>query len=146
MEKLDNLITKLEGVRDTLIETIADTIKMNEGTILELNFGDQLYDEGMDRNGVPLRPPYAPRTIRYKRKKGQPTNRVTLRDTGRFHESFYIEYRPDSFLINAKDAVTPHLKERYGPAILGLADQSVEYVIDELITPALQENIKSIWK
>lgn len=44
---------------------------------------------------------YADSTIDIKRKKNQPTNRVTLRDTGEFYDSWGIEATDEAFIITS---------------------------------------------
>lgn len=55
----------------------------------------QLFNEGVE--GFT----YAESTIDIKRKKNQPTNRVTLRDTGEFYDSWQIEATDEAFIITS---------------------------------------------
>lgn len=56
-----------------------------------MNAEEQLFEQGINRLGVDIMDyaPYSPLTIAIKEEKGQPTNRVTLRDTGDFEASFF---------------------------------------------------------
>lgn len=126
---------------------ISEVIKDNEVLIIELNTEEQLYEEGINILGVKIDDyaPYQPETIYYKRERGQPTNRVTLRDEGDFHNSFYLEIGKEQFEIKASDEKTEQLKKKYGK-ILGLTDENVNelriYVLDFLLNK-LNETVRS---
>lgn len=63
----------------------------NDAYIVDMNAEEQLFEQGINRLGVDIMDyaPYSPLTIAIKEEKGQPTNRVTLRDTGDFEASFF---------------------------------------------------------
>lgn len=63
----------------------------NDAYIVDMNAEEQLVEQGINRLGVDIMDyaPYSPLTIAIKEEKGQPTNRVTLRDTGDFEASFF---------------------------------------------------------
>jgi hypothetical protein len=112
-------------------EVINTAIRYNEEEIIALNTEGQLFERGIDSWPRKIEPRYALRTIIDKKDKGQPTDRVTLRDTGRFHENFRITYNSDNIEISAlptpRDGIdlTQHLQERYGTLIFGLTPQNV---------------------
>ena len=120
-------------------EVINAAIRFNEDEIIALNTEDQLYKRGIDSWPRQIKPGYAIRTIRDKQDKRQPTDRVTLRDTGEFHGNFKITYNKDSIQFGAlptyRDGIdlTEHLRERYGELIFGLTPVN---------TKKLQEIIK----
>lgn len=113
-------------------KVVLDAVRNFEKLVLDLNRNAQLFKAGRNGEGLRITPAYAPETVRIKRKKGQPTNRVTLRDTGDFHGSFIVEYDVDQFTIYAEDPKTRFLVERYGPEILGLDDDSVQTLIQKI--------------
>ena len=86
--------------------------------------------------------PYTPYTIEVKTIKGQPTDRVTLRDTGEFHESFYIEASDTQFVIKAHDWKTEKLIRTYGREILGLTRENLNELIHSYIYPELLSKAK----
>lgn len=105
--------------------------------IIELN-QDQLYDLGEDSKGNKLwsfspSMPYSPYTIKIKQAKGQPTDRLTLRDTGAFYKSFTVEVEGTSIVLDAdgrkKDT---NLFSKYGIDILGLNDQNMAIFLERL--------------
>ncbi len=129
---------------------IFEVIKNDKGIqkeILDLNRWAQLYDKGINSDGVSLsavRPNggYTSFTINIKRKKNQRTDHVTLRDSGEFYNSFKINASNDFFEIDAdpnKD--TTNLFDEWGEDILGLTDAS-KSILSRLLIPLLQENLK----
>jgi hypothetical protein len=127
------LRSKIEPLEDFLKNTdqvILGLVKGDEDLVLDLNRDEQLYDEGQDATGRPITPRYTPFTVSIKRLKGQPTDRVTLKDTGAFYRSFDINYGPDYFEIVSKDRKTRKLQKKYGDQILGLDPDSLQLIID----------------
>ena len=146
MDKLDALITSLKELDTSIIDTIKQVIQDNAVIIEEMNTVVQLDEEGVNRLGVKISSyaPYSPMTISIKREKGQPTSRVTLRDTGEFHKSFYIEFHPDGFEIKASDWKANVLTKEYGPEIFGLTDENFNDLAINYIAPAIEDLFKSI--
>ena len=145
----------LEELRDRVVELneglasgkfIRRIILDNEAYIIDMNAQEQLYERGINRLGVKIShyAPYAPLTIEIKKAKGQPTNRVTLRDEGDFESSFYIEAGDTQFEIRASDPKTEELIKKYGRQILGLTDENLEELIWNYIYPELLDKAKSI--
>lgn len=137
MRALVDLISKLRGLDELIAEAIRQTIESNEAIILDMNTESQLYEKGIRRDGQKITPGYGPLTIQIKRVQGQPTNRVTLRDTGDFQEEFFIHYTPDGFEIKSGDWKAPMLKQHYGDEIMGLTDENyrdlaINYVLPEI--------------
>lgn len=145
----------LEELRDRVVELneglasgkfIRRIILDNEAYIIYMNAQEQLYERGINRLGVKISDyaPYAPLTIEIKKAKGQPTNRVTLRDEGDFESSFYLEVGDTQFEIRASDPKTEELIKKYGRQILGLTDENLEELIWNYIYSELLDKAKSI--
>ena len=124
---------------------VRDIIDSGEVTafIIVANAEEQLFEQGINRLGVDIMDyrPYTPLTIAIKKEKGQPTNRVTLRDEGDFHSSFYLEVGDTQFEIKAADFKTEDLIKKYGRQILGLTNENIaeliwQYVYPDLLTKA----------
>lgn len=103
-------------------ELMQKIVTDNEKLICDMNAISQLYDKGENANGVDIWSymPYRPFTIEIKNQKGQPANRVTLRDTGVFQQSFYLETTRTKFAITSDDDKTDELVDKYGADIFGL--------------------------
>lgn len=143
MKLIDDLLARVQEFERGLSsgQYLMEIVEDNEPYICDMNSEQQLFEQGVNRLGVSIMDyqPYRPLTIEYKRAKGQPYNRVTLRDTGDFHASFYVEATADKFEIKASDSKTPDLVKKYGKQILGLTDENKNELTWEYIYPDLIE-------
>ncbi len=80
---------------------------------------EQMYD-GINSEGLAIEPEYKPFTVQMKESKGQPSTRVTLKDTGSFYEEMYADPRGDKMYIDSKDSKSNELQEKYGDEIFGI--------------------------
>lgn len=119
--------------------------------VIELNTQNQLFEKGIDSEGVSLDSiggGYAPATVFIKtneRTPSQPVDRITLKDTGEFYESFRVLPQSDGILITAetlKDG--KDLQIRWGADILGLTEESKKMLIFNLIPLLINEAKKKI--
>lgn len=147
MKLINDLKKKVEAFNEGLTSGtfIARLIQEFEPEICDMNSENQLYERGVNNLGVEIMDymPYRPKTIEIKEIKGQPTDRVTLRDEGDFHGSFFLQIYADKFEIRASDEKTEWLMKKYGRQILGLtpdnqAELAGEYIYPELLTKARQ--------
>lgn len=134
---------------DQLALEIAQQDKFQD-LVIELNTREQLFDKGEDSQGVKLvgknivvDGSYSPTTIKIKRAKGQPTNRITLSDTGEFYASFVIKPFKGGFTIDADDEKPDHdLFDEFGEDIVGLNDENLQTIIN-FFRDAILEKINS---
>ena len=138
---LDSKIAALESWQREAERNVIAEVKQFERYILRSNTEEQLYRRGQDSEGNEITPSYTPFTVQIKLSKGQPTDRVTLLDTGQFHASFYVDWKDTEFEIYARDVLTPKLAGKYGPEIFGLDDNSQQDLIDNLREP-LADNLR----
>lgn len=126
-----NLTYRLRRFRDDIPSLLEEIIRDKEDVIVSAIVDDQLYRRGITgkEKKIMSYAPYAPRTIKAKKKKGQPTTRVTLRDTGAFHESAYIVFDQDGFYITSSDSKTEDLKQKYGDEIFRLTDKNLTRIL-----------------
>ena len=141
MNKIDNLITRLKKFDANFDNEVIEATKLSEAEIIDYNV-EQL-DNGINGDGTDIEPPYTAKTIQIKRFKRQPTNRVTLKDTGDFHDSFFVVWNVDKFYLSASDEKTDKLERKYSRYIFGLTDNNLQDVID-LVKPDLIERFKKI--
>lgn len=127
---------------------VRDIIDSGEVTafIIDANAEEQLFEQGINRLGVDIMDyrPYTPLTIAIKKEKGQPTNRVTLRDEGDFHSSFYLEVGDTQLEIKAADFKTEDLIKKYGRQILGLTNENIAELIWQYVYPDLLNKAKKM--
>ncbi len=111
-----------------------------EPQILNLN-RSQMF-EGKDAFSRDIQPDYKPSTKRRKRKKGQPTNRVTYRDKGDHYDQMIIEYMTGRAEITSTVNHAKYLKSRSGnDDYYGLTEESLSKIRD-LVNPLLVERYK----
>ena len=73
---------------------------------------------GKDSSNTKMSPPYAKSTKKRKARKGQPTNRITLKDAGDFHASITAKAERDALVLGSERNVkgfelAQWLDERY---------------------------------
>lgn len=139
-----NLKKRFEGFEANINETVSQALQDNEDWLIDLNAFFQLYEKGVNALGVEIASyePYSMYTVSIKGMLGQPADRVTLKDTGDFHDSFYVIYREDEFEITASDDKREALVNRYGPEIFGLTPENMEVVRNDIIKPYLELMLK----
>lgn len=143
MEAITNLIESLTKYKANINEYMEDITRSIEDEIKEINVHQQ-YDLGQDRNGDAITPEYAESTIRYKRRKGQPTDRVTLQDTGQYHDTFKIRYEDEGFELYANDWKAGFLDKKYGKEIYGLQDEAARELADQVYQPRMTQKLKNL--
>lgn len=147
MKQITDLRNRVANFNEALTSgrLIQNIIWDNEAYIVDLNAEEQLYEQGINRLGVEIADyaPYSPVTIAIKEAKGQPTNRVTLRDEGDFESSFFLEVGDKQFEIKASDFKTEDLIRKYGRQILGLTDENIAILIWQYIYPDLINEAKT---
>lgn len=127
---LRNLEYRLRRFKDLLPEFLEDAIYNQEDRIVRA-IQNQLYQRGIDGYGNKIMDyqPYTPVTIAIKKRKGQPTTRVTLRDKGNFYEGMHIVLYDDGFVVTSSDSKTEKLREKYGPAIFRLTNENLTRIV-----------------
>lgn len=116
---------------------------------IRLNRQVQLYEKGVSIDGKQMRSVYARfgnvysnRTIAYKREKNQPINRVTLRDTGAFYQTFTAKVKAGELFLYAdtiKDG--KDLQDSFGQ-VVGLTEESKTELIEQA-KPLILQYVKS---
>lgn len=146
MKKITDLRKRVADFNEALTSgrLMQDVIWSNDAYIVDMNAEEQLFERGINRLGVEIMDyaPYSPVTIEIKEAKGQPTNRVTLRDEGDFESSFFLEVGDKQFEIKASDFKTEDLIKKYGRQILGLTDENIAILIWQYIYPDLVDEAK----
>ena len=144
LRKKINVVTKLNNYK--LFELLFKDKEFKD-FILELNTQTQLYDQGVGSDGNSIGK-YSNYTINIKKEKGQPTDRVTLKDTGEFYKSFRVRWIASG---NGMIQITANtMKEdtdllvAWGKEILGLNEDSLSqlrYIATAKLKTILHENI-----
>lgn len=145
---ISGLIDKFKKVGEELDtgEIAKKIVRDNDNILIDMNAQDQLYAKGVNRLGVRIDEyqPYRPLTIQVKIEKRQPYDRVTLKDTGEFYDSFYVETAEDRFYIKASDEKTNWLIKKCGAEIFGLTNDSLAEFINDYVKDEAYNRVKEI--
>lgn len=145
---INGLIEKFKKVGEELDtgEIAKKIVRDNDNILIDMNAQDQLYAKGVNRLGVRIDEyqPYRPLTIQVKIEKRQPYDRVTLKNTGEFYDSFYVETAEDRFYIKASDEKTNWLIKKYGAEIFGLTNDSLAEFINDYVKDEAYNRVKEI--
>ena len=141
----EQLIKNIKKVKKLGIESLAAAaVKESEDMIIALNTDEQLYNKGINNDGSPVEPAYTRTTVSIKKKKGQPSNRVTLKDTGDFHDSFKAKVERNKVTIYATDKKAAKLEKKYGSKIYGLTKENKDNYSSNILFPIMLKNIKKL--
>ena len=143
-----NLAWRLRKFDEILGKELVNEIMSHEKEIIEAVVQNQLYERGINGKGVEIMSyePYRPRTIKNKKRKGQPYNRVTLKDTGEWYNSLRLVYDVDGFFITSTDEKNTYLKKKYGPTILRLTNENLSMILNKYIRPNLKVKLEKYLK
>lgn len=122
-------------------EIVTETMQESAPAMEEKN-REQLY-EGEKADNTEITPSYTPYTVAVKQMKGQPTDRVTLRDTGSFYQGLYVTIQGDKVVTDSLDSKTQKLEDKYGTAIFGLNDKYGFEVMQETIRPTFRAKMET---
>jgi hypothetical protein len=140
LRKVRRTVNKIENA---IYPTMQQVFNKYDNVIKEYNTQQQLFDKGQDSKGLSLKP-YARSTISIKIRKGQPTDRTTLKDTGAFYNDVNVIAEPDKLIIEASIEYAKYLVSRYGEDILGVQNQNLQDFYDKYIEQQLDKNINKI--
>jgi len=132
----ERIISKLQSLN---VPQLIRTVLRPSLQLIEELQREQLF-AGIDSFGEPIIPEYSTDTIRRKGKKSppQPTDRVTLKDTGKFYKGIKGEIKDKKIIVTGRDSKTEMLKGKYGEKILGLTDENVALVLEGVRQPLIQ--------
>jgi hypothetical protein len=138
------MISSLRNLEINLYQLLRDILQRPdvEALLIKMN-KDNLYD-GKRSDMSKLAPPYTNFTKKTKRRKGQPIDRVTWKDSGRLYDSLTIDHRSDEIEFVVDVGYYVDLKEKYsnnGIDGLGLPIDEVIKVIKPIFTEALRDAI-----
>jgi hypothetical protein len=138
---VSDYLEKVMRVQSQIGNEVDDIVRSKEEEILNLNREDQLFDKGIDTNGL-LLGQYA-RTLNgstrgYPKKQGDPFN---FYDTGSLFSSFSLLSSDNKVIIENSDSKVGLLNRQYGEFI-GLTEENQYKLNYEIIYPELMDFIK----
>jgi len=140
LDNLQRTVNKLEAV---INPSIRESVDKNKNVIKTAQTDAQMF-AGITSKGTSIRPfPYAKSTINYKKRKGQPTDRITLKDSGDFYDSIEVEARPVDFIISTQITYSIFLVAKYAD-ILGLTAENLQNFVTTYTLPIIKKNYNDI--
>src|SRR5688572_12662928 len=98
--------------------------------------------QGIGADDLKIIPSYSAKTKRIKITKGQPIDRVTLRDTGAFYQGIRIDVVGEVIRTDSIDEKSQDLQGRYGGEIFGMGTNYRQRYI-KVLKPEFIKQIKS---
>lgn len=141
---LRNLEYRLRAFKDELPKYLERAIMKKEDAIVSAISNDQLYRRGINGKEVKIMSyqPYTSVTVGIKQRRGQPTTRVTLKNTGAFYAGMHVVYTSSGFYVTSDDPKTERLVAKYGPLIFRLTDKNFTRLLRGHIRKELVWQIK----
>lgn len=145
MSTLDDYLNDLRQLSNNLNKIVESAIIKNEGLILQ-RLKLRLFNTGIDGSGKKITPEYSENTVAIKIQNNQRTSHVTLRDTGIFYASMYLDYdeRNNQIFVDSDDPKKMFLIDKYGPDILGLTKEDQDFIIFSIIEPEIIKELNKI--
>jgi hypothetical protein len=136
--KLDLIFDKIQRLDEDKL-WVFSVDKPIRDKMIELNTDLQLYEFGIDSNGDEIGN-YSNFTVQIKQSKNQRFDHITLKDTGRFYESFTVDVTVNDIIFDAEDSqfYDVPLFEVYGVDVLGLTPENMEYIKDTILNNYLK--------
>lgn len=117
-------------------------ISETKETIADLNV--EQMNKGLRSDGSEILPSYTALTIEIKKEKGQPTDRVTLQDTGDFYKGVYVDIEGDKIKTFSTDEKAAKLNKKYSKAkgnIFGLSNPFKREYLNEKARPNFKAKV-----
>lgn len=134
---LDKEIQQLRDIQKSLNKEAEKIAIKYKTQILDYIREKQLFEKGIDGKGNKLRE-YKPFTIAIKIQEGQPIDRTTLFNKGRFYDGFDLIFTDQNAIgVFSRDEKTPELIEKYGADIFTFTNENIE----EINSNIFEENL-----
>lgn len=140
-KKLKDTIKEIEN---SIFPTLQQVFTTESDEIKDIQTDVQLFTKSEDRLGIKIHPKYTDFTISIKLSKGQPTDRVTLKDTGAFYRSINVVANSNQLIIETSIEYARKLVEKYGKDILGIQDMEMKEFVIRFVMPQIKKNISNI--
>jgi hypothetical protein len=135
------IIDLLEKIEQMDIESAAEQSVNDTASAYAQKNIDQMYS-GKLNNGKDIEPEYAESTKKRKRKRGEPADRVTLKDKGKFY-SGYKAKASDGYITSESDVeYEKYIDKKYTEKIHGLNDDSMSEYVESQLWDAFREKLE----
>lgn len=136
IERIQKDIAAID-IGDMALQSVHD----RDAEIIDTVTDDQLFAKGIDGTGKKIKPKYTPFTRAIKKQKGQPDNRVTLKDSGDFYNSVFMDKTPFPVQLSATDEKTPDLFRKYGGGILAMTKKNKTTLANGLVLADVNDQL-----
>lgn len=137
MKDLNSYIEDLIKLESSLDEHLKKIVLSKSGVLLT-RLKLRLWNLGVDGTGNLIQPEYTEETKSIKRRDGQRSSHVTLRDTGSFYKGMYVSFHNNEVEIFSSDYKEDLLTEKYGDAILELTTEEQDWFMATIIDDEVQ--------
>jgi len=139
---LSELRGSVEEMQKSVFDSLRESIENNKDILITQQTEKQMY-QGLTSLGTSISPDYKQSTRDRKKRKGQPYDRVTLRDTGDFYASIDIEAKDTEFIIKTPISYSIYLVKKYDD-IFGIIEEFMSQFLTTYTLPLLKQNIDDI--
>jgi len=145
MDIFSDLQRKVKQMEEAIFPSIQETINRSKPLLIDEQTNTQWYSKGQDAEGSEITPSYALSTTIIKQKKGQPTDRVTLSDSGDLYRSIKVEATTTQMIISANVEYFKYLVIHYDTNILlGFQKEFLQQYIKQGVLPTIKKNWNNI--
>lgn len=142
INKLDRILRNLDELPEQIFTFVGESLEDNKEYVEDL-IGLQ-HEAGITGTGARITPEYTPYTVAQKKAKGQPSDRVTLKDEGDYRDSITQEVERDRAVIFATDEKAEALSDKYGPEILDFTDESKKEIRGQILPDLITKTKKHV--
>ncbi len=141
MGHFDEELALIDSWKTIATESVKEAIRRYDFVILDYLTNKQWFQKGQKLDGKIIKPAYSRITVSIKQKKGDPYDRVTLRDTGRLYNSIEIIAGDRAAIARISVPYFEGLQKKYGDKILGIQDIFIVDFAENYVLPLLTKNI-----
>ena len=135
---------KLLELKNSINKSSQNSISTNKAVLIEQQTNGQ-FDKGQDSQAIQFVPQYAFSTKEAKRRKGQPTDRVTLKNPGKLYGNIDKQAQTTQAIISANVEYFKYLVTHYDKnTILGIQSEAMKEFLKEFTLPEIEKNFKTI--
>ena len=131
----------IQSFPQAIEDSIKRAVKKFDFVLVDYVVNDQMDKRGEDGEGEKIKPAYSRITIKIKQAKGQPTDRVTLHDTGDFHASVEIILQDRQFKVVSNVPHDKKIEEKYGNKVLGIQKRNLKEFVNKFLIPEIKKGI-----
>jgi len=143
-KKIKQFLGRLNNLPEIAVSSFFASLKREEKEIEDDNRTQLFSGEYVD--GSRIKPKYTNLTVAIKTKKGQPTDRVTLKDTGAFYSGIKATVKSNELIIDSTDSKTSDLFTKYGSGqLLGLNEVNHNDIVEKSIPLANKEIVLKLF-